>query len=402
MKPLFLIGVMTGTSVDGCDISLAKLASVNGKLSFVPIRYWSSRFPTALRTRVLVAQKGKISIRDNLVLTRDYSEWISSCINSFLKSSKQCKPENTLISIHGQTLWHEPKQNVTLQALDAPLVTVRTGFTVCFNFRSADMAAGGQGAPLVPLFHYLRAKELNYLKPKQWVSIHNLGGISNCTLMKKDRLSTIAFDTGPANVLIDLAVQKHFKGTKTFDSFGKIAANHINKVEWNKLLKLLNHPYIKMDFPKSTGRELFNEAFLKKIPGKGETLITNATAFSALTIAFAYAQLSAKHDITPQKIYFAGGGSKNFTLLALTEKCLIQFLGPNSTPEILVVPDSFGDPQYIEALAFSRLGLEALLGRQVSMNSVTGAKGDFSGCGIFSGKNFQKLLSNIQFTKNFI
>lgn len=385
-----VIGIMTGTSCDGADASCVRYSTKHGVLSEKIIGTYSKQFPTNLKSSLLKSQKKNTTMQNILPLEVIYSKWISSFANGCIKKFK-LNPKNTLLAIHGQTVWHAPngKYPYSLQILDPNIVGVETGFVVVSNFRQTDIALGGQGAPLVPLYNALKANSLN-LKKSLPISIHNVGGIANLSIITKQNKKNIAFDTGPGNALIDYAVIKASKGKKTFDKNGLIARKHLSKVDFNKIVELEKSKYFLKSPPKSCGKEEFNLEFLKKFNVKGNALIAAATVFTAYTMAKSYERHVLKNVPNLKTVFISGGGSQNKTLLSLFENYLKAFSGKSIA--VSVLETSFSDPQYLEATAFARLAYEAIHARKSSLSAITGAKKDAVGVRVTTSKHYLELM----------
>jgi anhydro-N-acetylmuramic acid kinase len=229
-----------------------------------------------------------------------------------LISGKTEKPQ--LIANHGQTVSHFPDAGVTLQLGDPTRIAQITGLSVVSHFRDGDMAAGGQGAPLLPLFHKIIADQLG---SQEAIAIHNLGGISNLTYLgpRGSLYEVFAFDTGPANVWIDEAVVKTSKGKKTYDKGGKLA--RLGKIDISSVKRVLKHPYFKKPAPKSTGRDDFPFSYFQKTTrARGNDLIATATAITVESIARAYEEFILSNGLPLDAVYLAGGGAKNPTFVA--------------------------------------------------------------------------------------
>ncbi|MEW6055870.1 MAG: anhydro-N-acetylmuramic acid kinase [Bdellovibrionota bacterium] len=380
---------MTGTSCDAADLALLQLKIKTKSIEERLVATETRNFPVALRTRLREAQQGKITAPKAALLGRDYSRWVAQFCKERLGSWNMLE-KPLVIAIHGQTIWHDPQNFISLQIVDPTILSYETGCTVTSFFRQPDLARRGQGAPLVPYYHWLRANSSQRYRKLLPFAIHNVGGIANLTYITGASEQLIAFDTGPGNALIDLAVEQLTGGSKKFDHSGKIAAGVLGSIRWDDIRKLGRHRYFVEKPPKSTGRELFNEDFLRKLPGKGAVRVAHATAFSAHTMAAAYHRFVLHGNNRLQKILIAGGGSRNPVLMQLFRQELERMTGRNIPVEPLA--DDFAPAQYLEAMAFARLGLNALTGKPVSLAQVTGAAEDGSGAGIFPGKNFKRLL----------
>lgn len=386
---------MTGTSCDGADLALLRLTRNRNTWNERLVGKASRRFPRDLRFQLRAAQRGGLTIPETARLTKEYSDWLGAFCGEALRQWNQ-PIARTVIAAHGQTVWHEPESRVSVQLLDPAIIAFRTSCTVTSAFRQPDLARGGQGAPLVGYYHWLRSTALpNYLDALP-LAIHNVGGIANLTYVSRDLRKIIAFDTGPGNALIDIAMNRLSKGRLHFDRDGKVAHRRLNEVDWDAIAKLAKHRFFRASPPKSTGRELFDENFLELVPGRGEAIVANATAFTAHTMAKAYVDFVLKPENFLNGIFVAGGGARNPTLLLLFSRELARLSGQEIP--VAVLPDSFAPPQYLEPMAFARLGVEALQGRPVSLARVTGASSDSFGAGIFPGKNFQNLLQLLDMT----
>ncbi|NDD91081.1 hypothetical protein EBZ37_03230 [bacterium] len=244
---MIIMGIMTGTSCDGLD-------SVNVEFSggrFKVLSRASKKYPAKLRRRVLEFQAthAEHSSREWVGLNKDLGLWYASSALEIIRSSNRA-PD--VIANHGQTLAHFPGLG-TLQLGDPAIISEKTGLTVVSQFRTGDVAAGGQGAPLAPRFHEILAKSAG--ASKNGCSIHNLGGISNLTYIHDD-LEIRAWDTGPANLWIDLAVQRSSSGKMLMDKGGTLA--RLGTPDKSTVSKLLRHPFFKKRPPKSTGRDDFS------------------------------------------------------------------------------------------------------------------------------------------------
>lgn len=386
----FAIGVMTGTSCDGADLAVLCLKKTKGRWTEKLVYTLSKSYPTALRAKLREAQKDKLPMSAVAEVQKEYSEWIGALCKGVL-TKRKIPTKLAVIGVHGQTVWHKPpaknKRGYTVQLVDPAIVAFITGVTVTSQFRQPDMARFGQGAPLVPYYHWLRAS--SELKAQVPLVMINIGGISNLTFVPASKGGILAFDCGPGNAMIDLATEAYTKGRWLFDKNGAIGASAEPKIDWVKVRKITNESYYKAKPPKSTGRELFNEKYLKKIPGTGDIRVANATALTASALA------KAMKDFLPFKkikaIYVCGGGAKNPFLLKLVQKEFRQHTG--LATRVLALPPNVAPPQYIEAMAFARLGFESLLAGSASLSTVTGASSENFGAGIFPGPNFSALLN---------
>jgi anhydro-N-acetylmuramic acid kinase len=262
------------------------------------------------------------------------------------------KAKANLVGLHGQTVFHNPekKNPATFQLGEPAYLVEKLRVPVVNNFRVADLAAGGQGAPLATIFHRFVFGERG-----QHVCVNNLGGISNVTSLDWRRNATpkiLAFDTGPANMLIDFAMRHFTKGKKHFDKNGEWAARGIASEQLLK--RWLRHPYFQQKPPKSTGRELFGEPFFKKAIQEMKRLspfdsLATLTEFTARSMALNYqTHLPSK----PDKIVLAGGGAANSTLRRAIQK---QFSAKVLTSNELGWPIQAIEPAAFALLAFLRI-----------------------------------------------
>lgn len=358
------IGMMSGTSLDGID---ACLLNIDDDFNFDVLESHTLCYPPAVRKKLLNLANNKGSVKDVCNMDFVVGKLFAQCANELIEKSGVEKSKIDYIASHGQTIFHIPKKTKTadiktrssLQIGNISVISQLTGITTVGDFRSKDIAADGQGAPLVPF-----ADELIFKKiiPR---AIQNIGGISNVTVLS-DKCDTFAFDTGPGNMLIDYFVQKFFD--KPYDKDGEIALKGKVDEEW--LNYLLDEPYYSKKPPKSTGRELFNEAYAKKIlkraPKNKYDLIATITALSAKAIHRAYVDFVLPK--TPLKeIVLGGGGAYN--------KALIKFLEQYFENIKIKTHKDFGiDDKLKEAIAFAMLGFCTLEKKENNLPSCTGAK----------------------------
>jgi anhydro-N-acetylmuramic acid kinase len=381
-----VLGVMTGTSCDGLDAACVDFDSPSaGHDGWKPLWSESLPYPSALRRRVLQAQEPgtRNAIRSWLELHRDLGLWYAASLSKLLKARRPgTRPE--VIANHGQTLAHYPGQGLTLQLGDPSIIAQATGLTVVSAFREGDLAAGGQGAPLVPRFHRLLAHKLGSGRPG--IAIHNLGGMSNLTYVgPKDRL--LAFDTGPGNVWIDAAAVMATRGRLHMDEGGRLARS--GQVDERGLRELLKHPYFRRAAPKSTGRDEFPvELFLSKTRAKGADLVATATALTVESIARSYENTILRRRLPLRAIYFCGGGAKNPSLI---DRLRLRL------PSVVIerVDDQGWDGQMIEAQAFAYCGYLALAGQPLG-GEWTGARGYGPPAHVIPGANWNQVAPKLR------
>jgi anhydro-N-acetylmuramic acid kinase len=374
---MLVLGLMSGTSADGIDVALARISGAPPHLHAKLLGHTSSKFPSQLRKEILrVAEQHPITAGElsqlNFRLGEVFAEAALAACRKFRISPKRI----ALIGSHGQTIFHQGKPvpylgratASTLQIGEPSVIAARTGITTVGDFRPADIALGGQGAPLVPYADYL----LYHHAKLGRVSL-NLGGIANITVIpaaaKTDQI--FAFDTGPANMLIDALVSHFTRGRQRFDKDAGIAQT--GRSIPPLLDELMHDPYLKLAPPKSTGREYYGHAYLKKVLALGKKhrakpadLIRAATIFTALSVVDALNRFVLPKTKIRQLIV-SGGGAKNPLLL-------VQLSAALNGVEILS-SSSFGIPEDAkEAFAFALLAYETFHQRASNLPSATGAQ----------------------------
>lgn len=365
---------MSGTSADGIDAVVANISGDGRRLRVRLIAHTYQQFPPKLRRRVLsAALHGTVAeiCELNFVLGEHFARAALSAI----RKAKLKPGDIAAIGSHGQTLHHLPAAVTpsTLQIGEPCVIAERTGITTIADFRTRDMAAGGQGAPLVPFADWAM-----FTHPRRPRIVQNLGGIGNLTFLPAAATlnDVIAFDTGPANMVVDALVSKLTRGRQAFDRDGRIAGR--GRISAKLLAECLRHPFIKRRPPKTTGREEFGETFVQWLLGRARKLklsdadlVATATDFTAATIAeacgrFIFPKLAA-HELKQLQIILGGGGVKNPTLTRM----LLGRINAGT----LVTHEDFGiDSSAKEALAFAILAHQTLLRRPGNVPSATGAR----------------------------
>lgn len=379
-----IAGVMTGTSCDGVDIAAIEFDPE----SWTPKWEASLPYPKKLRARVFELQRpgAKTTVEEIFSLHTEIGDWIGGVIADLIESlSADERP--AAIAMHGQTIAHAPSRRphgFTVQLGDPTRVAEKTGRTVISQFRQGDLAVDGEGAPLVPLYHYLLSSVLP--GGQNGIAIHNLGGISNFTYIDP-KGNIAALDTGPASVWIDAAMEKITKGRKKFDEGGRTAIQ--GEVNISVVKKLLAHPYLKRAAPKSTGRDEFPPEYFFKRAGKlsGKDLVATATAYTVETIAQAYERFVLAKRKPLSAIYLCGGGAKNETIQHWLEDRL------GGIPVHTIEEHGF-ESQYIEAQAFAFLGYRSLLGLPVG-GAWTGVDRFAPPGQITPGRNWDEVLKSL-------
>ena len=351
-----VLGIMSGTSIDSVDYALCEVSEKKIELR----QLWTAHFPKKLQQSLHEAARDDLKCWEFCQLHHDLGRFYAE---HTARNSGKIKAQ--LVGLHGQTVFHNPnkKNPATFQLGEPAYLVEKLRVPVVNNFRVADLAAGGQGAPLATLFH-----RFVFAERGQHVCVNNLGGISNVTSLEWKRGSkpkVLAFDTGPANMLIDFAVRHFTNGKMNFDLNGEWAAR--GTASEDLLKRWLRHPYFGRKPPKSTGRELFGELFFKKaiqeMRGLSQFDVTATfTEFTARSMALNYQRhLPSK----PDKIILTGGGAANLTLVAAIRKQLGCFVQTS---------DELGWPvQSIEPAAFALLAFLRIKSQPGNLPETTGA-----------------------------
>jgi anhydro-N-acetylmuramic acid kinase len=377
-KPLLVLGMMSGTSADGIDVALARISGAPPKLNAKLLGHTSVKFPPAVRKEILrVAEQHAIAAGALSQLNFRLGELFAGAALAACQEFRTSRNKIALIGSHGQTIFHQglaaayfgASTASTLQIGETAIIAARTGITTVGDFRPADIAMGGQGAPLVPYADYLL-----YRHAKCGRVALNLGGIANISVIpasaKPEQI--LAFDTGPANMLIDTLVSHFTDGRQRFDKNARLASQGHGIPAL--LDDLLRDPYLKLAPPKSTGREYYGNAYLRKLLALGRRhrakpndLIRAATIFTALSVVDALNRFVLPKTKIHQLIV-SGGGAHNPLILVQLSAAL---------PGIEVLPSSrLGIPEDAkEAFAFALLAYEAFHQRPANLPSATGARG---------------------------
>jgi anhydro-N-acetylmuramic acid kinase len=376
-KALIVAGVMSGTSADGIDVALVRVeARPHGGFELIG----HSEYPYAkkVRTAVLAAMNAsQASVADlsrlNFLLGELYSDAV-------LATERQFRVKVDLVGCHGQTLYHqgEPQRFLgrqlaaTWQTGESAIIAARVGAPVVSDFRPADMAVGGKGAPLVPFLDYMLFRDARIGR-----IVQNIGGIANLTAIPAGAAASdvAAFDTGPGNMVIDAVTEKLFG--QPIDRGGKIAAS--GKVLEKVIDKFLQRDFFKRNPPKTAGREEFGREFVREFlrtcrGSRKQDVVATATALTAKSIADALRRFVIKNSNSARKQVFhemilSGGGARNSTLVAMVTNELAP-LGLR-----LRFSDEFGLPSAAkEAVAFAVLAHETWRRRPSNVPSATGAR----------------------------
>ena len=405
---------MSGTSADGIDIALTKISGAPPNLNAKLLNHASVDFPPQVRKEILrIAEQTPVTAGDlsqmNFRLGEIYAEAALTACKRFRVAPRKI----ALLGNHGQTIFHQgpPVQYLgrptasTLQIGDGNVIAARTGITTISDFRPADIALGGQGAPLVPYADYLLYRHAKLGR----VSL-NLGGIANITVLPAacKPSQVFAFDTGPANILVDALVQHFTRGRQRFDKDAKLAQS--GRAAPALVDELMHDPYLTQKPPKSTGREYYGTAYVKNLLAAGRhhhvrpaDLVRAVTVFTALSVIDALNRfVLPQHEI--DQLIVSGGGAKNPLIMAQLEAALAPRVGAQLHPEVydrraavpqprsmpsssklkavssnpiqIVPSDDLGVPTAAkEAFAFALMAYETFHQRPSNLPSATGATG---------------------------
>jgi anhydro-N-acetylmuramic acid kinase len=359
-----VIGLLSGTSADGTDAALCEIAGFGENTGLVARAFVTTPFPRPLRERIYrVSQADASELTDLDVML---GEAFADGARAVADAAGVAMTDVDLIGSHGQTAVHHPRSagllGATLQIGEAAVIAERTGCPVVSDFRVRDVAAGGEGAPLVPLVDHLL-----FRKPGRRRALQNIGGIANVTLVAERLEDLVAFDNGPGNMPLDTVARAASQGREAFDRDGARAAR--GDIDAGLLTELHRHPYLSQRLPKSTGRETFGKDFvyplLTRFQGRHDDLLATLTRFTAETIARSYREML---PAMPDEVFVSGGGALNPTLMRHLTELLAPV--PVTTSAALGV-----DPEAKEAIAFAVLANQTLFGQPGNIPAVTGAIG---------------------------
>jgi anhydro-N-acetylmuramic acid kinase len=362
------VGLMSGTSLDGISAAVVRFVPSETNENRLEPRLLAFRtvpYTPDQRTRLESALNAG-SARDYCRLAFDLGGWLADAAIAALADAGVSRSEVRAIGSHGQTLWHDPPHS-TWQLGESAVIAERTGIPVVSDFRVRDVAAGGQGAPLVPI------ADAMLFSSGEWRALQNIGGIGNVTVVPPggDITGVRAFDTGPGVAVID-AVTRLLKPGTSFDTNGALAAagQPVNAV----VDELLANPYFALEPPKSTGRELFDRAYSEALVAKcrevkpgatTEDVVATATALTARSIADSYRRFLPEPIA---EVLLSGGGAKNATLVGMISRGLAP------TP-VRQFADRYFDGEAKEAVAFALLAHLHLESRPGNVPRATGARG---------------------------
>jgi anhydro-N-acetylmuramic acid kinase len=377
-RSLLVLGLMSGTSADGIDIALARISGAPPRVKARLLNHTAVKFPAQVRAEILrVAEQRAITAGELSQLNFRLGQLFADAAKSACKRFRVSLSAVDLIGSHGQTIFHQGlagpylggRVASTLQIGEGAVIAAQTGITTVTDFRPADIAVGGQGAPLVPYADYLLYSDAKLGR----VSL-NLGGIANVTVIPAGaaREKVFAFDTGPANMLIDALVAHFTHGRKKFDDGAKMAL--AGRAIPALLDELMRDPYLKIEPPKSTGREYYGADYVKRVltlgrrfNAKPDDLIRCVTIFTALSVVDALNRFVTR-KVKIAQLIVSGGGAQNPLIMSQLAAVL---------PGVEVLPSSrVGVPEDAkEAFAFALLAYESFHQRAGNVFSATGARG---------------------------
>lgn len=363
-RSMRVLGIMSGTSLDGVDYALCRIRANGVEL----LDRWHAAFPSALRRRLQAAARDDSGVYELGRLHHELGRF-------YAREARRGLGRRRIdaAALHGQTVFHEPAPpgRATLQIGEPAWLVETLGAPVVSNFRAADLAAGGQGAPLATEFH-----RIVFARQNRCVCVNNLGGISNVTALdwRRGRQPALtAFDTGPANLLLDLAARHFSNGRRACDRNGRLAAK--GEVHGGLLDRWLGHPFICRPPPKSTGREEFGEVFWERARRESEAAGLNAADVLATLTAFTAASLAMNYRLhlpaPPDELILCGGGARNPTLRHAIARAVGEL---NPAVEIRTSAELGWPSQAIEPAAFAWLAALRLEGRRPEIARTTGAR----------------------------
>jgi len=365
-KGRMALGLMSGTSVDGIDAVLAEISGRGLRTGARILAFETHPFEPPMKRRILkLFSAGAEEICEmNFII----GELLADAALKLMRRTGTPPGKVDFIGSHGQTLYHlsghPRRRNSTLQIGEGAVIAARTGVVTVCDFRPADIPAGGTGAPLVPFADYLLFRKKGKVR-----ALLNLGGIANVTVLPGRLEEVMAFDTGPANMVIDSLVRLRSRGRMKWDPEGRLAGR--GRINEELLGDLMRNPYFQLSPPKSTGRELFGEEFAKDLWGKKrrlslEDLLATATFFTAASIYRGFDDFIFPR-FRVDEIFISGGGVHNQTLMGFLRKVFGPIpIGPLNDLGI--------DGDAKEALAFALLADATLQGLPSNVPGATGAK----------------------------
>ena len=374
-KPsLLVIGLMSGTSADGMDAALTRIEGFGPRTRVTQLAFVSLPYPARVREAILRLASGESGGSHELSLFHFLLGQLSlEACQAVCRAAGVAPRDVDLVGSHGQTLYHVPVAErylgydvrATLQLGEPSVICEGMGCPVVSDFRVRDMAAGGLGAPLVPYTEYLL-----YHSGTQTIGLQNIGGIGNLTVLPAGGglEDTYAFDTGPGNMVMDQLAERITHGARDFDDGGRLAAT--GSVSQPLLAFVMDDPYLRVQPPKTTGREAYGSAYVDRLAAKGRELglsetdmLATATRFTAECIRVAVERFCPRR---PDTLVVGGGGSRNPTLMGFLKQLLPM--------PVLTNEDLGYDSDAKEAVAFAILANECIHGVCNNVPSATGAR----------------------------
>ena len=356
-------GLMSGTSMDGVDGVAVRFEQ--GKRPVVLAEAFVHFTQNIREALFSLQQPGENEIEREALAANALAARYAVCCHELLRSANLTADEVRAVGAHGQTVRHRPEKGYTVQIQNPALLAEMTKIDIVADFRRRDVAAGGQGAPLVPAFH-----ATVFGSSAETRVVCNLGGISNITILQSTG-AVRGFDCGPANALLDYWAERHLG--KPYDESGRFAAS--GTVHQPLLNALLDEPFFALQPPKSTGRDLFNAQWLEAKLQDFEALpAADVQATLVALTSLSVAREIERHAPDCRAVYVCGGGARNPEIMAGLQKALeMGGVGsvPVTTTDVLGVP-----PHQVEALAFAWLAMRCIAREPVGLAAVTGAEGD--------------------------
>ncbi|HPH97456.1 MAG TPA: anhydro-N-acetylmuramic acid kinase [Anaerolineaceae bacterium] len=391
---MIIVGLMSGTSADGIDAAVVQIEGAPPSLTWKVLGFHQQAHSAELRQEIFACFQPETGSVDRLcALNFSIAEAFSKAALAVIEKASLSPDDVDIIGSHGQTLWHIPlgNQASTLQLGEAAVIAERTGITTISNFRTRDMAAGGQGAPLVAY-----VDDLLFSHPARHRACQNIGGIGNVTFLPslhtRPEWSPFAFDTGPGNVLLDAAAVRLTQGKWTYDRNGELASQgQIN----TPLLELWlrEEAYFSQQPPKTTGRERFSKSYADRLCDQAaqnhlppQDLMATLAAFTVESIAQAYRTF---FPVLPDEVIVSGGGAANPVIMAGLKAAL---------PKAVIAPsDHWGlSSAEKEAVAFAVLAYETYHNRTGNLPAATGARKNAVLGTLTPGNNFSRLYYGIK------
>lgn len=386
---MIVIGLMSGTSADGIDAAVVDIHGSPPDLSVKLLSFTCAPYTTEQRTQLFSLFDPTTGTVDRICQVNfALGEWFATAALAAAEKAGLSMDNVSLIGSHGQTIYHavgaDSPVRSTLQIGEAAVIVRRTGVTTVADFRVADVAAGGQGAPLVSYVDWLLLRH-----PTRARAVQNIGGIANVTYLPPgdDPAGVLAFDTGPGNMLIDYAASRATRGEQSLDRDGSLATQ--GQVDEALLAELLSHPFLLQAPPKTAGREQFGTWFGAQVWAQAqmrglhsEDVVATLTALTAASIVDAYRRFLPQ---MPDEVILSGGGARNPVLVAMVRQQL--------APKRLIAHEAVGvSGAAKEAVAFAVLAYEAVHGRPGNLPACTGAGSHAILGKIIPGANYRRLM----------